>query len=96
MINIGAPAGGEDTSITSMRLSIVDETVVLGMDWARTDRLPSLRGFRPGVLGGARRKVAQEWHRDWEEKLVKHGKVTHSLIIMSGNAGLMMGVVLLA
>ena len=71
--HIGAPAGGEDTSITSMRQSIVDVTVVLGLDWARTDRLPSIRGFRPGVLGGARRKVAQEWHRDWGEKLVKHG-----------------------
>ena len=56
-------AGGEDTSITSMRQSIVDETVVLGLDWARTDRLPSLRGFRPGVLGGARRKVAHDCPR---------------------------------
>ena len=65
--HIGAPAGGEDTSITSMRRSIMDETVVLGMDWARTDRLPSIRGFRPGVLGGARRKVAQDWHRGWEK-----------------------------
>ena len=55
--HIGAPAGGEDTSITSMRLSTVDETVALGLDWARKDRWPSIRGFAPEsseVRGGRR------------------------------------------